>query len=190
MTPASFIFVFSFCYKLSDESYLDGQDQDAAGEKVSNTCIAPTFCAVTFILVRQDHMVLEVLARLQWKPQAPVTLVLEHSESPALLRPIGTSPTTQFTHLGLPTHANWREKKLLSGTAKRFCRCCMPHISPYFAPGICVTPSALFWGRGGEMCPRKMWPFKDPHLRLHQSQGWPSVIEVCKADLVTRLHKY
>lgn len=28
------LFVFSLCYKLSDESHLDGQDQDAAGEKV------------------------------------------------------------------------------------------------------------------------------------------------------------
>lgn len=26
--------IFSFCYQLSDEPHLDGQDQDAAGEKV------------------------------------------------------------------------------------------------------------------------------------------------------------
>lgn len=31
---ASFVSVLSFCYKLSDESCLDGEDQDAAGEKV------------------------------------------------------------------------------------------------------------------------------------------------------------
>lgn len=26
--------IFSFCHQLSDEPHLDGQDQDAAGEKV------------------------------------------------------------------------------------------------------------------------------------------------------------
>lgn len=30
--------VFSFCYQFSDEPHLDGQDKDAAGEKV---CSAP-----------------------------------------------------------------------------------------------------------------------------------------------------
>lgn len=41
--------VLSFCYKLPDEPHLDGQDQNAAGEKVSTLLISPNpACACIF----------------------------------------------------------------------------------------------------------------------------------------------
>lgn len=40
---ASFVSALSFCYKLSDESCLDGEDQDAAGEKVCTPLTSTRF---------------------------------------------------------------------------------------------------------------------------------------------------
>lgn len=38
------LLIFSFCYQLSDEPHLDGQDQDAAGEKVGVQFISSISC--------------------------------------------------------------------------------------------------------------------------------------------------
>lgn len=45
---ASFVSALSFRYKLSDESCLDGEDQDAAGEKVRTPLISPRLFGVDF----------------------------------------------------------------------------------------------------------------------------------------------
>lgn len=38
--------IFSFCHQLSDEPHLDGQDQDAAGEKVCAPLNYTVLCVV------------------------------------------------------------------------------------------------------------------------------------------------
>lgn len=38
--------LLSFRYQLSDEPHLDGEDQDAAGEKVCAPVISPAFCVL------------------------------------------------------------------------------------------------------------------------------------------------
>lgn len=46
--------VLSFCYELSDEPHLDGQDKDAAGEEVCTLLNFPALCVFSFFLPLQS----------------------------------------------------------------------------------------------------------------------------------------
>lgn len=48
--------VLSFCYQFSDEPHLDGQDQDAAGEKVRTLVTPPVICLLFQICVKQSDL--------------------------------------------------------------------------------------------------------------------------------------
>lgn len=125
-----------------------------------------------------------ILAPSQWKSRAPGTPASKHSES-RMIAPYWNIPYSKVHLLRCP-HTCKLERKKTSGTVKSVCSY---RPATYLSLLAFVRNCLSYFGDVGSKRER-MWPFKDPHLQLHQSQHWPCGIEVCKADLVTGLHKY
>lgn len=132
---ASFIFAFSLCYKLSDESHLDGQDQDAAGEKVSALSHL-TRTLWRYLLPRPlgFDFVTQSWHRHNENHEPPATLVCKHGES-CPIAPLLENPRLQGSLAQMCPHT-WKR----SGTAKSVCSyrhaACLSLICPWH---LCET---------------------------------------------------